>query len=110
MTEQATLFDNPPALLLGPHQGLTIKENFDLFHKANPEVLRMIVRIARWLKFEKGFEHGGMKMIFERMRWLHAVKTRGEVYKLNNNYTSHYARLVMDECPDLDGFFRTRGE
>jgi len=29
-------------------------------------------------------------------------------WKLNNNYTSRYARLVMDECPDLDGFFNTR--
>ena len=29
-------------------------------------------------------------------------------FKLNNNFTAHYARLLMAQEPDLEGFFETR--
>jgi hypothetical protein len=37
------------------------------------------------------------------------MKTVGDDFKLNNNYHSRYARLIMEREPGLDGFFETRG-
>jgi hypothetical protein len=44
----------------------------------------------------------------ETLRDKFACTTRGDRWKLNNNYTAHYARLVMNQEPDLAGFFETR--
>ena len=84
-----------------------IQLNFERFHQQNHHVLRYVVRIAQELK-KRGFTRAGMKLIFERLRWLYAWQTRGDDYKLNNNYTAYYARVVMLICPDLDGFFKVR--
>jgi len=44
------------------------------------------------------------------LRWERAMKTTDQTeWKLNNNYTSRYARLIMEQEPDLEGFFVTRG-
>ena len=85
----------------------SIEERFEAFHAANPHVYWRIVRLARQ---HKAFGHpkGSMKALFEVMRWNMKVKTSGKPWKLNNIYTAHYAQLVMEECPDLRGFFETR--
>jgi hypothetical protein len=83
------------------------EQRFEAFHRMNPHVYGHIVEIALDLK-GRGFTKGGMKMVFERLRWLYAIQTVGEEYKLNNNYTAYYARLVMETVPSLDGFFVTR--
>jgi hypothetical protein len=64
---------------------------FEGFHKANPVVLRSIIKIAHFQKTQ-GWGKGSMKEIFERLRWTYRVQTRGDHYTLNNNYTSFYAR------------------
>lgn len=85
-----------------------LQRRFESFHRENEHVLDEIIKIARDLK-RHGFKKTGMKLIFERLRWLHALKTKGDdEYKLNNNHTAFYARVVMLLCPDLDSFFRTR--
>jgi hypothetical protein len=81
---------------------------FAAFHEDNPEVYTLLCRMARWLKDDKGLQKCGMKMLFERLRWLYLIQTKGGKYKLNNNYTSHYARLLMEQEPDLVGFFEVR--
>jgi|CXWL01.1.fsa_nt_gi hypothetical protein len=48
---------------------------------------------------------------WERMRWTFTVETQrpeGEP-KLNDHYTSWYARHIMATKPDLAGFFEVRG-
>jgi hypothetical protein len=92
---------------LQPGTGGTMAERFQSFHALNPEVYLAIVEIARDLK-GLGFNRGGMKMIFERLRWLHAIDTKGDDFKLNNNFTAFYARLVMEMEADLAGFFEIR--
>lgn len=82
-------------------------ERFEAFHLLNPHVYTSIVEIALDLQ-GRDFKKGGMKMIFERLRWLYAIRTQGEEFKLNNNYTAYYARLAMVTVPRLDGFFETR--
>jgi hypothetical protein len=50
-----------------------------------------------------------MKMLFEVVRWEHALDTSGsEGFRLNNSLTSRYARAIMAAHPDLDGLFETR--
>ena len=66
-----------------------------------------LVRLARELTAQ-GRARVGIKMLFEVLRWQHALRTTGDEFKLNNNYHSHYARLIMSQEPDLDGVFETR--
>jgi len=84
-----------------------LTSQFEEFHRQNPHIYQAIVRIALDLK-GRGFSKCGMKMIFERLRWLYAIQTKGEDFKLNNNYTAYYARVVMAAEPQLQGFFQTR--
>ena len=82
---------------------------FLAYHAAHPWILQELLRLARRYKAE-GRKRYGMKALFEELR-LHRLSlgTEGEMFKLNNNYTSHYARLVMRVEPDLRGFFEVRG-
>lgn len=87
----------------------SIDDRFHQFHTDHPEVYDEIVRLARQVK-TAGRERVGMKLLFEVIRWnrmLSGVKD-AEGFKLNNVYTSRYARLVMEQEPDLSGFFETR--
>lgn len=84
----------------------TIQETFEAFHAKYPQVYAKIVAMARTMK-RRGFEHYGIKALVEVVRWHMALKT-GEEFKINNNYTSRYSRLIMQQEPDLAGFFDTR--
>lgn len=102
--EQLELFQS---LVKVEYQGQTIGERFEEFHQANPHVYREIVRRSLRLR-RRGVKRFGMKAIFEVMRYDYALQTQGDEYKLNNNYTAHYARLVMAEVPELEGLFELR--
>ena len=86
----------------------TIEAHFWEFHDNHPEVYREIVRRARQLK-QKGFTHYGIKGIIEVVRW-HFATTGPDAagFKINNNFSSRYARLVEAHEPDLTGFFELR--
>lgn len=50
-----------------------------------------------------------MKAVFERLRWYVRFELKSkDPFKLNNDYTSHYARLVMKNESDLSDFFELR--
>lgn len=101
-----------------------MREQCEAFHKKHPEVWRLFVRFTQEL-IAAGHRHYSAKGIFERIRWEQDVvgsrpfKTEsgkisfaeGSVrrpFKLNNNYSSFYARRFMKMYPDHDGVFRTR--
>ena len=85
-----------------------IRDRFVKFHLENPDVYVRIVGIARQMK-QRGVVKMGISLIYDRLRWLHFLETRGEeAFKLNDNYRSEYARLVMAQQSDLVGFFRIR--
>ena len=86
--------------------GATIAERFAQFHATNPQVFQLLVELARQQK-RAGRQQWSTKAAFEVVRWM-AFATTGRDYKLNNNYTSHYAREIMRRCPDLVGFFEVR--
>lgn len=90
-----------------PLFGKTIDARFEAFHRENPIVYRTLVRLAR-----EALRHGkkriGMKSLWERMRWHIWLETRGDEFRLNNDFTSRYARLIEQQESDLAGIFETR--
>lgn len=85
----------------------TIAAEFLEFHKKNPQVYDRLVEQALRLKGHD-VEECGISLLFERLRWLYLIQTKGDNFKLNNNYRSEYARLIMKQVPELKGFFKTR--
>lgn len=86
----------------------TVSEAKFLAHcEANPHVYEALRRFALEAK-RAGRERLGMKALYERVRWYTAVESQGEPWKLNNSYTAFYARLLMQNEPELAGFFETR--
>lgn len=86
-----------------------IQDDFRQFDHDHPEVYEQLVKLAReWVSH--GHARLGIKTLFERLRWewhMTGLQDR-EGYKLNNNFTAHYARKIMREHEDLDGLFETR--
>lgn len=113
MSVQPSLFDEQldlgvtiMALIpVGAHG--TIDERFARFDAANPWVHRALVNLTADL-VRRGRRKVGMKMLFEVLRWHTLRATEGEDFRLNNNFTSRYARKLMAEHPEWDGLFDTR--
>lgn len=87
---------------------LSIEERFERFHADNPHVYENLKLLALQLKRREGKRKVGMKMLFEVLRYEYRLQTRGDKFKLNNDYTSRYARLMMKQEPELANFFYTR--
>jgi hypothetical protein len=87
----------------------TIDVRFRDFHDANPLVYASLVRLAREAK-GKGHERISIGMLWEVLRWnrLVAVVDLTSEYELNDNYRSRFARLIMQQEPELDGIFEVR--
>ena len=87
----------------------SIDAAFVAFHETNPWVYSALVRLARDMQ-QRGRDRIGIGMLFEVLRWQHALATvdQSSDFKLNNNYRSRYARLIMDTEPDLEGVFQLR--
>ena len=89
---------------------LTIREQFEQFHADNPFVYTLLCRFARMVK-AKGIHRYSMQGLFERLRWhveFESYEYTPGKFKLNNNFCSHYSRLLMDREPDLHGMFSLR--
>ena len=96
-----------PVAHVGPPDGMTIEEAFWRFHEANPHVYDELVMLVRRAQ-RRGVRKLGIGMLFEVLRWRHALRTGGDEFKLNNNYRSYYSRLMMIREPGLEGIFETR--
>ena len=86
-----------------------IERDFWAFHIANPRVYTELRDHALHLR-RKGRTHYGVKALFEVVRFHRALETTDKCkeWRLNNSFTSLYARLLMANEPELRGFFRTR--
>lgn len=87
----------------------TIEEKFMAFHQANPHVYEAMREMALELK-ARGFQQWGVKALYEVLRFEYAMQTSHEQgeFRLNNNYTALYSRMLMDNEPELLGFFEVR--
>lgn len=91
-----------------PSAGGPTAERFEEFHRDNPHVYRTLVYFARQWVEVTGRRKLGLQMLYERARWDIRTQTSDVDFKLNNNYTAFYARLIMHQEPDLDGIFELR--
>lgn len=103
---QPSLFQ-PVAVPANLDPDATLAEQFEAYHARNPHVYRAIVRMARDLR-RKGVTRWGIANLVEKLRFDYAVMTDGDEFRLNNNYRAFYARLIMQNEPDLAGFFELR--
>lgn len=88
---------------------MDLDQEFKVFHTNNPAVYKTLVGLAREA-VALGHKKIGIKMLWEVARWEIWIKTTStDEFKLNNNFTSRYARLIMDIEPDLKGIFELRG-
>lgn len=108
--------DTPPRTLfdaLTEHDLLddeTIEAKFQFFHQEHPEVYAKLRELALDLVRRGHRKHLGMKMLWETLRYftILGAPTDSEPFRLNNNYTARYARLLMDQEPELADVFETR--
>jgi len=86
----------------------TIQERFDVFHKQHPEVYDLFLAFAQDV-MAVGHEHYSADAILHRIRWHYDVNTnRDEGFKINDHFTSRYARLLMKLDHRFEGFFELR--
>lgn len=95
----ASLFDTMPA---------DTAARFEQFHAENPIVYPTLVGLAREWVAEHGKSKLGIRMLWEVARWELIRATRNVDYKLNDHFTSYYARLIQRMEPDLEGVFELR--
>jgi hypothetical protein len=86
----------------------SIQARFLAFHEANPRVYELLCRFSR-VVVDRGYERVGIKLLWERVRWEVMIETDDpDGFKLSNDFHSRYARLIMEQEPELAGLFRTR--
>lgn len=88
---------------------MSIQERFELFNQRNPFIYEAAVRLAKDLR-NRGHKRIGIKMILEVVRWEHARSTQDPTcsWKINNSYSSRYARMIAENVPELADAFETR--
>ena len=87
---------------------MTITANFLDFHARNPHVYKTLAFKAKIYRSRNPIAKLGIATLWENMRWDYLMSTDYQDFKLNNNYRSHYARLLMSQNPELSGMFETR--
>jgi len=92
-----------------PDATKTTQQNFEDFHRLNPHLYVRLARMAKDL-VRAGRKRIGMAMLIEVVRWDYLTTTdHGEHdFKINNNYQGRYARLLMENEPELAGLFELR--
>jgi hypothetical protein len=108
MTTDTMQLDFLPMLEEPDDSPETLQARFEAYHKANPDVYRLLVKFAREVR-QTGRGQYGIAALFERLRWhYHIELKRDDDFKLNNNWKARYARLIMAQEPDLAEFFELR--
>ncbi len=92
-----------------PDPDRSTQENFEKFHRLNPHLYVVFSRMAKAL-VQAGRKRFGIAMLTEVVRWDYLTTTNhGEHdFKINNNYQGRYARLLMEQEPELAEVFELR--
>lgn len=92
-----TLFDHNPS----------IDERFREFDRENPHVFRLFERFAREVR-EAGHTRYSADAILHRIRWHCNVEIRSHDFKINDHFSSRYARLLVETDQSFANFFEFR--
>ncbi len=80
--------------------------DFNKYDNENPQIWDAFVVTAFKAK-SKGFKYFSAYMICNIIRWETSVGGN-DGFKISNNYQPDYARKMMRNYPEFDGFFRIR--
>jgi hypothetical protein len=108
MSDTPSLFDALPDFVPDAAAG-TIQERFEEFHRLNPWVYEALEKlIADYAG--RGRKRLSIKMVWEVLRWHYnrATTDPHSEFKVNNNYHSRYARLLIERHPEWSEFFELR--
>ncbi len=72
------------------------KKQFEEFHANNPEVYRLFCYFTIQV-INAGHNKYSAEAIFNQIRWYTTVETRGDDFKINNDYKPYYSRKFMEE-------------
>jgi hypothetical protein len=81
-------------------------ERFWEYHIENPWVYGAFKRLAH--KMARVRDRYGAPSIIQKIRWDHDVTTRGDSFKINNDYGALYARMLIAEDSSFEDFFELR--
>ena len=87
---------------------LTIQQRFDAWVDANPWVVTaMETLVADWLTTHSRV---GIKQMFEVLRWEYGRRFAhdDQGFRVNNDFTSRMARLLLDRHPEWAAAIETR--
>lgn len=86
-----------------------IQEQFEQFDALHPEIYVEFCHIALDL-LRRGRVHYGSKAILEIIRYHRILSGKSDIepFKINNNYSSRYARKLIEEDERFRDFFELR--
>lgn len=86
-------------------------QSFKIFHAEHPRFYNLFNEFTYYL-IGRGFTNYSAKGIFERIRWeTDQADVDGQsTFKVNNNFSTFYARMWMKDNPKYEGFYRTRAQ
>lgn len=97
--------------------GRTIQFSFQRYHEQNPAIFKLIVREAD-KAISKGKKKFSVKQIVGYLRWEVYLETKqdtlfdkkGEItkYKIPDQFTSRYSRLLIDQYPYMKPYVEQR--
>lgn len=97
--------------------GSSIQDAFEKFHASNPDVFLLIVREAD-RAVRNGKKRFSVKQIIGYLRWEIFLQTKedtlfevkGEIkkYKIGDQYTSRYSRMLLDKFPRFKDYIEQR--
>jgi len=101
-------------LLDEPEPDDSIQREFLDFHASNPHVYKFLVHysmqaVREMRKRGIASPQYSISAVIERVRWHVNFEVKGyQDFKINNDYRSRYARLIMKTVPKLRGVFNLR--
>lgn len=86
----------------------TIADNFRRFHQDNPQVYKWFKHYAVIL-WNRGYRRYSSDGILHIIRYRVAIrKDPREQFKINNNYSALYARMLINDDVRFNDFFELR--
>lgn len=85
----------------------TTLDLFRAYHRENPEIWPQFKKFA-FEMLNSGRKRYSAKSIMERIRWDFEIKNSDRDFKVDNNFTAIYARVLVHRFPEFADFFEFR--
>jgi len=82
----------------------TTSDRFHRFHEANPAVYNAIVSMSKQVR-SKGLKKWSVRSAFHVLRYVSVNVDAGNDYKINDNFSPFYSRMIQARVPELSEFF-----